>query len=197
MSTLMISTYSTTGCGYVKINNVKGLDYALLAALCDEPRSGLELAQWFTKSTAHFWAAHHSSIYPALARLELAGMVRHHLEPSERGPQRKVYEVTSAGRSELLAWTVRPPTAPEIRDEQLVKVLAFDLLPRDEAVGHFVEARKRHVAQRDHYRALLVLASNDKSHLGRRLTVLRGALMQDASIAWCDQAIELLEGVST
>ena len=41
------------------------------------------------------------TVYPALARCERAGWVEAHYVPSERGPARKYYRLTSAGVDEL------------------------------------------------------------------------------------------------
>ena len=40
------------------------------------------------------------SVYPALTRLESAGLLAAHLVPSTSGPARKYYVLTDAGRSE-------------------------------------------------------------------------------------------------
>jgi len=49
------------------------------------------------------------SVYPALTRLESAGLLDSRLVPSASGPARKYYGLTAAGRSEaaraLDAWT--------------------------------------------------------------------------------------------
>jgi DNA-binding PadR family transcriptional regulator len=41
----------------------------LLARLMIEPQSGYDLTQWIARAAHHYWAADHSSIYPALAKL--------------------------------------------------------------------------------------------------------------------------------
>lgn len=41
------------------------------------------------------------TVYPALARCERAGWVEAYYVPSERGPARKYYRLTTAGRDEL------------------------------------------------------------------------------------------------
>lgn len=41
------------------------------------------------------------TVYPALARCERAGWVEAHYIPSERGPARKYYRLTTAGGDEL------------------------------------------------------------------------------------------------
>ncbi len=43
------------------------------------------------------------TVYPALARLERGGLVKTYLVPSDRGPARKYYQLSDAGRSELHA----------------------------------------------------------------------------------------------
>jgi PadR family transcriptional regulator PadR len=43
------------------------------------------------------------TVYPALTRLESAGLLQSHLEPSSSGPARKYYRTTPAGAAELAA----------------------------------------------------------------------------------------------
>src|SRR5215217_737876 len=83
------------------------LDYVILAGLIRKPRSGYDLTRWMERETSHFFVIGHSSIYPALARMEREGLVRHEVVPSDRGPERKVYSITEAGRDALLAWKRR------------------------------------------------------------------------------------------
>lgn len=47
-----------------------------------------------------------STVYPALARLRAKGLVKTRTEPSERGPERKVFLLTEEGRALLAAWRV-------------------------------------------------------------------------------------------
>ncbi len=105
---------------------MNGLLYLLLARLTLEPQSGYDLTQWIARAAHHYWAADHSSIYPALAKLQRQGYVTFETQPSERGPKRKVYSITDAGRQVLLDWVSLPPAEPEIRDEQMVKALCYD-----------------------------------------------------------------------
>src|SRR5215203_7477273 len=80
------------------VKEMKTLTFVILAALIRKPRSGYDLTKWMERETSHFFAVGHSSIYPALARMERAGLVRHKVEPSNRGPERKVYSIAEAGR---------------------------------------------------------------------------------------------------
>lgn len=178
---------------------MKGLDYVLLAGLWVEPRSGYDLAHWFQKAARSYWSAHHSSIYPTLTHLDARGLVTYDLAPSERGPQRKVYRLTPEGKDVLRAWAITPPVPPEVRDEQPVKVLALDLLSREDAVAHLEAARERAQAQGDLYAALLAqldeeLPDPNRHGLGPRLALMRGVRVQEAHARWCDDALALMGG---
>ncbi len=176
---------------------MKGLDYVLLAGLWVESRTGYDLAQWFDKAARHFWAAHHSSIYPALAALERRGLVGYTLAPSQKGPQRKIYALTSPGQDALREWVSQAPNPAEIRDEQMVRAMVLDLLPLEEALQQLEEAKARYHAQLETYQAMLgqLEATPDPPFraLGVRLTLLRGVRVQQAYLLWCEDALELVK----
>lgn len=45
-----------------------------------------------------------STLYPQLRGLEKKGLLKSHLEASNKGPARRVYELTAAGRKTLESW---------------------------------------------------------------------------------------------
>lgn len=178
--------------------------YAVLGSLLQQRRSGYDIAQWFAHVTKHFWVVGHSSVYPALADLEKRGYVEYTEEPSEQGPTRKVYHVTEAGRDALLAWVDTPAADAEVRDEQLLKALAYGFLPAERAIGLLRSARARHVERQAHYEAMAQTAEtgmrSDDPHvaavaLGQRLTARRGVSAQESYVAWCDEAIATVEAM--
>jgi PadR family transcriptional regulator, phenolic acid-responsive transcriptional regulator len=76
----------------------------ILLGMLSQPASGYDLKQSFGESLGHFWDAELSQIYPTLKRLEDDGLLRSKREPSEKGPERKVYRRTAAGTRGLKAW---------------------------------------------------------------------------------------------
>jgi DNA-binding MarR family transcriptional regulator len=76
-----------------------------------------------------------------LAALEREGLVVHTVVPSDRGPVRKVYRLTEAGRAALLAWLDLPADEVEVLDEQAIKVLCYGLLPPERALAQLRSAR--------------------------------------------------------
>ncbi len=176
--------------------------YAVLASLAQEPRSGYDIAQWFAYVTKHFCAFGHSSVYPTLADLEQRSLVAYTEMPSEQGPMRKVYHLTSAGRDALLDWVAQPGADAEVRDEQLLKALCYGFLPAERAIELLHMARARHAERKAYYEQLVRAAEADMqaddphkaaAALGRRLTGRRGVGAQESYVAWCDEAITAIE----
>lgn len=90
------------------------IDHIILGIL-RQSRSGYEVKQYFDGMINHFWAADQSQIYRTLKRLESGGLVACTDEPPKKGPPRRVYVTTDAGRAELLAWLAREPIPSSTR----------------------------------------------------------------------------------
>jgi len=185
----------------IDIMRLNPLHHVLLAGIEQEPRSGYDLTQWLAKLGQHYWAAEHSSIYPALQSLEAAGLLMSSEEAGLRGRPRKVYRLSALGRKQLKVWVNKPSGLPETRDEQLVKVLCFDLLSRDEIVGHLERIRAQHAAKLVYYDSVMkgrnaAFAASDAivapTRLGPALTLRRGILAAQSYVDWCDEALALV-----
>jgi DNA-binding PadR family transcriptional regulator len=177
---------------------LNSLHYVLLAGIEQEPRSGYDLTQWLAKLGQHYWAAEHSSIYPALQSMEAAGLLLSSEEAGLRGRPRKVYRLSSRGRKQLRVWVNKPSGLPETRDEQLVKVLCFDLLSRDEIVVHLERIRNQHASKLIYYESVLqalkaASAAGDAivspKRFGPALVLRRGILAAQSYVDWCDEAL--------
>jgi PadR family transcriptional regulator PadR len=75
------------------------LDLCLLASVAREPLYGYEMTSHLAASGLD--AVAEGSIYPALARLERAGLVEGFLREGSGGPPRKYYRLTSSGAAHL------------------------------------------------------------------------------------------------
>jgi PadR family transcriptional regulator, regulatory protein AphA len=188
---------------YVTINIMKTLPlhFVLMAGLEAQPRSGYDLTQWLLRVGQHFWAADHSSIYPALKHLAKEQFIDHHQEPGKKSRPRKVYRLTPAGRAALAAWVDTPAKSPQVRDELMVKALCFHLLPKERVILQLESIRDFHQSRLAEYQQLLTLhltgqVSPDRQayeqQLGPQLTLRRGIIAAEGYIRWCDEAIELV-----
>ena len=180
---------------------MKTLDYVILAGLIRKPRSGYDLTKWIERETSHFFAIGHSSIYPALARLERVGMVIYEVVPSERGPKRKVYSITQAGREALLCWAGEGGGAErQVRDEQLVKALCYGFLPTERVLERLGEQKAKHEQKLEFYEGyergleveLGVGRITREAYVGTKLTLRRGIGVERSNVGWCEEAARII-----
>ena len=79
---------------------------ALLAVLAsaDEPMYGYQIAKTLERSGEGVLSGKQSALYPVLRNLEAAGLLESFVEPSDAGPPRRYYRITTHGRSALRDW---------------------------------------------------------------------------------------------
>ncbi len=101
------------------------LRHAILGILEFKPVHGYELKRVLEEGIANFWPVKLPAIYPSLHRLEEEGLVAHRTEATLEGrPDRKVYTLTEAGRTELARWRRLPPDGlPQLKSPLLLKLL--------------------------------------------------------------------------
>jgi PadR family transcriptional regulator, regulatory protein AphA len=182
----------------------KTLDYVILAGLLRQRRSGYDLSKWMAGETSHFFEVGHSSVYPALSRLEEAGLVECRAVASERGPKRKVYSITEVGREALLSWAQEPAAEREVRDEQLVKALCYGFLPegrvlerlREEKVSHERRLKIYEGFERELEVQLREGVISREAYLGTLLTLRRGIGAEKSYAEWCDEAAEMISSAA-
>ena len=87
--------------------------------LLETPASGYDPKKAFDESVRRFWDAELSEIYPTLQRLRRIGLVTVSAEPSDRGPDRKVYTRTKTGLDALREWLSAGPVVENQRIEHL------------------------------------------------------------------------------
>ena len=84
-------------------NLIRGhLDLILLSILRGEPKYGLEISKQAQERTGGYFDLRVGSLYPALHRLEKAGVIRGEFRDAPRGGSSvKVYALTDSGEREL------------------------------------------------------------------------------------------------
>ncbi|NUO59552.1 MAG: PadR family transcriptional regulator [Hamadaea sp.] len=101
------------------------LTLAILGFLYEQPLHGYELKDRIQSLTGHVKAVSDGALYPALTRLETAGLLTKHTGPGAAGAPRQTLSLTEAGRAELLR-RLREPTQSEISDRnKYFTLLAF------------------------------------------------------------------------
>ena len=119
------------------------LRYAIVGLLAAKPRSGYDLAREFRSSLQHVWNAKSGQIYPELAKLMAAGLIRERdAEPQPRG--RRVYEATEAGLEEVRAWLRDTEPDRSYRHEAMLRSFFLWLLDDGEARGFLEREAEYH-----------------------------------------------------
>lgn len=105
--------------------NAGMLELAILGFLYDAPLHGYELRKRITALTGHVRPVAESTLYPAIKRLENAGLLARATEPGAVAAPRHVLTLTEEGRRELRR-RLAEPSQRDITDEnRWFTVLAF------------------------------------------------------------------------
>lgn len=176
------------------------LDHAILGFLQYKPLSGYDLKTAFDLSVQHFWPADQSQIYRTLGRLAEDGLVTVSVVEQEDRPDRKVYQITDAGREELSRWLAMPLPFKNSRNAHMVQVFFSAQLPNETIL-----ALLRRSAE--HCRAYLVrlgeipeqgranaeTVATPRDGFFWLLTLECGVTMMRAHLAWLESVIDRLE----
>ena len=98
---------------------------AILGLLAHHPRHGYELKTAFEAITggSHAWDVKPAQIYTTLSRLEEGGLVAQKAVEQEGGPEKRIYDITQAGRVELERWFGQSVAGDHQRDEFYLKLM--------------------------------------------------------------------------
>jgi DNA-binding PadR family transcriptional regulator len=174
------------------------LSHAILAALNDCACSGYDLAKRFDGSVGFFWNATHQQIYRELTKLEERGEIAAQLVEQEHRPDKKVYTLTSTGEATLRTWIETPSSVGLQKDDLLVKIFAGSIVTPAIIVAELKHHRAQHVESLHTYQAIADRYFADRSQLSdvgryQYITLRQGIRMETEWLAWCQEAIELLE----
>ncbi len=130
--------------------NVKTLCLGVLSAQGEA--TGYEIRKMLKEEGAfsHFVDAGYGSIYPALSKLSDDGLVSCKAQEQANRPDKKVYQITAAGRMALLDALLKRPTPDKFRSAFLFTLFFGDQLPArhvdqliEERISWYREALER------------------------------------------------------
>jgi DNA-binding PadR family transcriptional regulator len=171
--------------------------YALLGMLSLTPMSGYDLKKATDVSIGHFWQENYAQIYPMLKQLTKEGLTTSHVEKQEGKPDRHVYTLTDKGLEELRRWLAEPVDYQVYRSELLLKLFFGEQTTLPVSTEHIRQYREKQVQ-------LLHVLEEIETDFQKRwgdnpsapywlITMSYGKHNAQASIAWCDEALAVLE----
>jgi DNA-binding PadR family transcriptional regulator len=176
------------------------LEYAILGFLNYHPYTGYDLKKVFDTSIHHFWPADQSQIYRTLARLTREGLTEMEKVPQDERPDRKVYSITDAGRTELMKWLSGPPQLGDTRNGPLIQVFFAGQLTDEQILikfEGFAAILQAILAQYDQIPDKIIPyqheISSPREHFFWLLTLDSGIRSMRASLAWAENVIDQLQ----
>ena len=170
--------------------------FGLLGLLARQAQHGYELKRTFEQLTGGFWQLNQGQIYQSLLALEAEGFVRHTVEHDEAVPDRKVYDVTTAGRQALDAWLDNPtPRARPLRDELFIRLAVMADGPFEQLIDLVGSHRSVYLERM----AELTRAKNrvaddsETAALAHKDELAMESLLLDAAIYHCEADLRWLD----
>lgn len=106
------------------------ISHAVLALLTEGPSHGYQIRTAFERTVGPQWGGLNiGHLYQVLDRLAREGQVSSAVVPQTSRPDRRVYQLTETGRSELTRWLAEPAEhTGGYRDELVLKLIAAAIL---------------------------------------------------------------------
>jgi DNA-binding PadR family transcriptional regulator len=177
-------------------------EHILLGLICTAPASGYDLKRIFAVTPMGVYQPSSGTLYPALRRLELIGMIQTQTPSGQNGSSarhRRVYEPTQAGRAAHAAWLrapVEPATVARDLGLHLMRFVMMEhLFPAEEAVAFlrsFADALAEFTGGLEQYTATADLGSRYG-----RLALGHGLAVHQASLQWAEESIRELSAAAS
>ncbi|WP_284581624.1 PadR family transcriptional regulator [Streptomyces sp. 2P-4] len=118
------------------------LELSILGFLYETPLHGYQLRKHITALTGHVRPVGESTLYPAIKRLEKAGLLVREVQPGPAAAPRQVLTLTPAGRDELRR-RLAEAEGPDITDENRWFTLLAFLRFLDDSAAQAAVLRRR------------------------------------------------------
>lgn len=165
--------------------------FCVLGCLSSGPKSGYDIRMMMSEVTSFFWRESDGQLYPALKKLTAEGCIQQ-LE-SDGGRNKKVYEITTLGRTVLQEWLAQPANDAQVRSEFLLKVFLGNELSREQLVAHLERERQR---LKERVLRLVELKRSLEDHTGNQrviecweFTMEAGLELAESELRWCERCI--------
>jgi DNA-binding PadR family transcriptional regulator len=168
---------------------------AVLGALSIAPMTGYALREQIRDTLGHFWAESFGQIYPALTALENDGLVER--KAAARAGS-STFTLTPAGSIRLRELLAEAPQTAQPRNGLLLRLFFGRQLGAEACRRLIREARDRGEAELASMQAIRAELEADTGPDAPYilLTVAAGEHSARASIAWADEALQLLDGLA-
>ncbi len=180
------------------------LPYGLLGLLSYIDATGYDLTKIFEDSLNNFWHAQSSQIYRELDRMEQKGWVKSRNVVQDKRPNKRVYEITEAGRVEYSRW-LRDSAPPfDYPHEPLLMRIFFGADDGEATLEMLKAVRNRCLAAIDTYPARIMenigryadmVADGEQKRIYWEMTLEYGIVQAKTTAQWAQDCIDRIESV--
>ncbi len=162
----------------------------LLALLAKEPAHGYELKNLLEQTFGEAYPSPNiGQIYVTLQRLERDGLVSSQDVVQATRPNKRVYELTPAGRDALTTWIEEPSDGPRVRDDFFMKLVLSPVAGATDRMA-LINRQRRHYLNL--MRGLSGLAAASGGSRVSRLLIEGAMLHLQADLDWLERCQEEL-----
>lgn len=175
----------------------------ILLGILQEPQSGYDVKKRFDHVFSNFWAAELSQIYPQLKKLTDQDLLTVRIAESVKGPNKKIYHITSLGKKELLEWLASGPVTHTEKLAYLAQTFFLGAMENDQQRLKFLQDLLKHM---QNWHQILVSIQNETKtrfpHYPKglpdeefypNLTLMLGVKKVGANVEWVEESIDLLQ----
>jgi DNA-binding PadR family transcriptional regulator len=175
------------------------LAQAMLASLLvDGPCSGYDMVKRFDEHISCYWMASHQQVYKALREMEKQDWVSSQTIAQRNRPNKNIYSITHLGQEQLAHWTLLPSQPTTVREDLMIKTQVGFLVPQSAILAELKRRHQIHLknlqeikaVEQQEFSDMQTLSPEKKFHY---LTLRRGIRFEADWVAWCEEAIAMIE----
>ncbi len=176
--------------------NIPLLGYALLGLLQPKPSSGYGLRKIFALTPMMSFSDSPGAIYPALQRLEDAGMIRGRVQEGAGLRRRKIFRLSTTGIAELKKWLAKPVARDDVvrhMGELMLRFAFLDGVLGGDAAARFLKALQRELETYVPSLREYLDAQASRMPVSGRLALESGIRGYEAQLQWARDALATYE----
>jgi len=173
------------------------LRHSILGFLSKASMTGYDLQKKVDSTIRHFWPATQSQIYRTLKELEESGLIASEIHYQEQKPNKRVYQITAAGKEQLRQWLSSPIPIDSPRHPLLVQLFFSAGIP-PATLCENLRAYRATMEERLSFlespeaEAQIDRARNAREHELYELIRDNGLMALRNEIAWAEKSLERL-----
>ncbi len=169
---------------------------AILGLLAQRPRHGYELRAAFEALIGgeQNWDVKPAQIYTTLSRLEEGGLVAQTAVEQDGGPEKRIYDITPAGRDELSGWFNGAVEDEPQRDEFYLKLM-LSLATAQADPYRVIQVQRARLYRSLHQLTTRRLELDPKSELAQILLLDKAVMHVEADLRWLDMIESRLDDI--